>query len=297
MPPTLIGADPLAAAADAGRVCAIAAAGHRDLRGCAQRYAAIFPARPFDDALYSAVSQATAFGAPWYDAAQLRVANRTALWIFAVDWLIDTCARTAVEVDEVVTRCLAVADGAEPDPADDGLGRFLGEIRDELAGSPAYAGRSGAWREEFGLMLAAMAREWSWKSGATARPTVQEYLDNADNFGSSFVNVGHWIAVADPAALRNIQALTTAGRTVQRALRLVNDLATHGRDTGWGDLNVLMLGPDRDAVRQQIAELTELCREQLAPIAEDCPQEVAYLLRQIGFSSGFYRLGDFWGRR
>ena len=35
--------------------------------------------------------------------------------------------------------------------------------------------------------------------------------------------------------------------------------------------------------------------EQLRPLEASCPREVAYLLRQIGFASGFYQVTDFWG--
>jgi hypothetical protein len=56
-----------------------------------------------------------------------------------------------------------------------------------------------------------------------------------------------------------------------------------------------MLVADRDELARRCAALTDRCRELLGPLARDCPHEVDYLLRQIGFTGGFYRFADFWG--
>jgi len=293
----------LATATEQGRICALAAGGQRDLQRCVAAHRELFSGRPFDAALFSNVALATAFGAPWCTTEQLRIANRTALWVFAADWLIDYRATARGEIDVLVERCLAVADGARPSE-DDQLGRFLAEIRDELAAAPAFTARRPAWREELRRMLMAMAQEWTWKAvradttaadPTVGSPTFAEYLDNADNFGSSWVNVSHWLFLGDQDSLDHLAELTVASRAVQRVLRLVNDLATHRRDLDWGDLSALVLGVDRDEVTRRIAMLVKHCRELLRPLEDVCPQEARYLARQIGFSTGFYRLTDFWG--
>jgi hypothetical protein len=289
----------LTAAVELGRISALAAGGQRDLQDSAAAHPELFPPEPFDGTVFSAIAQATAFGAPWCTRDELRIANRTALWIFAADWRIDYLSRTRAEVDELVGRCLAVADGAAPG-GDDPLGRFLAEIRAELATSPAFKQWSTAWRDELSLVLAAMTRERQWvfdrnAGGDDWRPSIEQYLDNADNFGSSFVNVSHWIATDEPDTLAHLTELTTAGRVVQRILRLVNDLATRHRDETWGDLNALML-VDADEVDRRIGDLVVDCRRLLEPLAQTCPPAAAYLARQIGFSTGFYRVADFWGR-
>lgn len=314
-------ADALRTAEEQGRICALAAAGQRDLADRAAAYPELFPPGPFDATLFGTVSLATAFGAPWCDRDQLRVANRAALWIFAADWLIDHRARTRDEVDSITRRCLRVVDGA--DAGSDPLGRFLAEIRDELAETTpgAFATARPAWREEFRRMLHAMAREWDWKQrlGTAGRatnpvsgpdpglaavagpasgplPDLDEYLANADNFGSSFVNVSHWIRTGDPDTLRHLPELVAASRQVQRVLRLVNDLATHQRDVRWGDLNALRLGVDRAEVTRRIETLVQRCHESFAALPFPCRAQGGYLARQIGFSTGFYQLTDFWGR-
>lgn len=294
----------LRTAEEQGRVCALAAAGQRDLAGRAAAYPELFPAGPFDATLYGTVSLATAFGAPWCDSDQLRIANRAALWIFAADWLIDHRARSRDEVDSIVRRCLRVVDGTDPDVVDP-LGRFLAEIRDELTetASAAFSTAQPAWREEFRRMLHAMAREWDWKqrrrpddSTGDCGPELDEYLANADNFGSSFVNVSHWVRTGDAAVLAHLPELIAAGRQVQQVLRLVNDLATYERDLRWGDLNALLLGVDRAQVTDRIEALVRRCRESFAALPDSCRQQGGYLARQIGFSTGFYQLTDFWGR-
>ncbi|MCM0677038.1 terpene synthase family protein [Micromonospora phytophila] len=293
--PPVPGGDQMTLAAEQGRICALAAKGQRDLAELAAAYPELFPPRPFDPALFANVAMAIAFGAPWCDVAQLRITNRAVLWGFAVDWLVDHEAKSRDDIDRLTAACLAVADGADP-ADDDPLGRFLAELRDELAAVPAYAAHGGVWRDELRRVLDAMAREWDWKQAAETRPpTLDEYLANAANLACTVVNVVHWIHSDDPATLAHLGPLVTASDEVQRILRLVNDLGTYERDLRWGDLNALLLVPDRAQVERRIAELVAHARELLDPLRESCPVQADYLARQIGFSSGFYRSTDFWG--
>ncbi len=283
----------LSEASESGRISALAASGQRDLAGRAAAYPELFPARPFDGTLFSAIALANANAAPWCAGDRLTVANRAALWMCAVDRRVDYLSRSADEADAVVAGCLAVADGTEPA---DQLGRFLAELRDLVR-----PGRhQGAWRTELELVLAAMARERRWTLehvDGRPLPSVAQYLDNGDSFASSFVNVSHWIANGAAETLAHLPDLTAAGRLVQLILRLVNDLATYERDVELGDLNILMLGVDRAEVARRIAALVEECLRRLEPLSGPCPREAVYLARQIGFSTGFYRVGDhFWGR-
>ncbi|GAA2716836.1 terpene synthase family protein [Micromonospora olivasterospora] len=298
--PAVAPPDQLSAAAEQGRICALAAKGQRDLQRQAARYPDLFAGRPFDGALFSNIALAIAFGAPWCTAEQLRLTNRAVLWGFALDWQIDYLAKSREDVDRVVGGTLAVADGATPD-ADDPLGRLLAELRDELATLPAFAGLRDAWRAAVRRTVTAMAREWDWKAAreraGAPLPSFAEYLDNADNLACTVVNVAHWIWTGDAATHRHLDELVVASDEVQRVLRLVNDLGTHERDLEWGDLNALLLVADRAEVERRTAELVERCTELLDRLAPSCPVQAAYLARQIGFSSGFYRSTDFWGER
>jgi hypothetical protein len=288
-----IGADAMRQAAEQGRICALAGRGQRDLQRAAARYPTLCPDPPFDPTLFSTIAMAMAFSAPWCDTGQLTVANRAVLWGFAADWQIDYLAKQQGDVDALVTGCLAVADDGSPE-ADDPLSCLLAEIRDELKTVPGFDNTHHIWRGELARMLAGMAREWEWKATDT-RPTFDEYLDNADNLGASFVNVSHWIFTGDPVAHGHLAELTEAGREEQRVLRLINDLATYERDLKWGDLNALMLLADRDDIARHITALMDRCQEQVRPLRGTCSREVTYLVRQIGFTRAFYEVSDFWG--
>lgn len=293
-----VSADGLASAAELGRVCALAARGQRELQRRVDAQPDLFPRQPFDAALLSSISLAMAFSAPWCTAEELGLTGRAVLWGFAVDWQVDHLATSRSEVDRIRTACLAVADGAA---AEDPLGRFLAELRDDLAATPAFAELRGVWRAALDRTLTAMAREWDWKTaaedGSASRPTLDRYLANADNLAATVVNVAHWIHAGSPGTHRQLARLVTVSDEVQRALRLVNDLATYQRDLDWGDLNAIMLVADRAEIERRTAAQVDHCRRLLADLTPDCPREADYLTRQLGYTSGFYRLTDFWGTR
>ncbi|MFI0352454.1 terpene synthase family protein [Actinomadura sp. 9N407] len=283
----------------AGAVMAQAVRAGRDLVACAEAHPDLFSAKPIDATTYHAVACANAFGSPDLDARALRVANRTSLWIFGLDWLVDHKAAAREEIEDLNRRCLAVADGGDPVPGD-GLTGFLAEIRDEVAASPAFPELRADWRAQLARLLEAGAREWDWKAAAAsgdkaALPSFDTYLDNADNYGSAWVNISHWIVRADPATLAHTGPLQTISREVQKVLRLLNDLATLDRDMTWGDLNAQMLGVDGAGITARIGEVVEGCRTLLAPLRNECPEPVAYLERQIGYSTAFYGVSDYWG--
>lgn len=290
----------VSAAVEQGRICALAAKGQRDLVRQAAEYPELFSAGPFDAALFSNIALAIAFGAPWCTVEELRVTNRAVLWGFALDWQVDYLAKSRQEIDRLVAGSLAVVDGGTP-ASDDALGRFLAGLCADLAKTPAYPRLHGVWRAAVERTLTAMAREWEWKAARRdldgALPTFDEYLANADNLACTVVNVAHWLYTGDPQTHRSLRRLIPASDQVQRVLRLVNDLGTYQRDLEWGDLNAIMLVTDRAEVEQRIDALVRHCHELLEPLRESCPRQAAYLARQIGFSSGFYRSTDFWGSR
>ncbi|MGW4295597.1 terpene synthase family protein [Micromonospora chersina] len=290
------GAGDQLAVVEQARICAVAVAVERDLHTVVADHRDLFAGRPFDPALVSGIAMSVAFTAPEHTAEQLRVTARTVLWVFAADWQIDYLARTADDVRDMTAACLAVAD-AGPSAARHPLARLLGGIRDELSATPAFAVLEPVWRDELGRMLAAMSREWRWKTTRGAGPgdpTLDEYLDIADNTGAMLVSVTHWASVGDQDWLDHLDALRMAGRATQRAIRLINDLATHRRDLQWGDLNALMLADATD-VTARLTTTVEESRELLRPLERSCPRQAAFLSRQIPFTSGFYRVSDFWG--
>ncbi|GIH73848.1 terpene synthase family protein [Planobispora longispora] len=275
-----------------GMICAGAGRAQRDMREWAETYPGLFSAKPFDAALYSTLSLAMAFSGPWFTPGQLRLANKTSLWAFGLDWLVDYVATSRAEVADIARRCLETASGAPPVPGDD-LTRMLADIRDELAASPAYGELGPVWRDELERMLGGMLAEWDWKSEKVT-PTFEEYLGNADNLGFSFAFAAHWIHVTADGPVADAGRTREASWAVQRVIRLLNDLGTYERDLAWGDLNALLL-LDRAGVERRIADLAARSRELLAPLGETCPELAGYMERQMDFCAGFYQVGDYWG--
>lgn len=286
-------------AAEQGRVCAVAMDCLRDLRECAAEYPDLFSAKPFGPTVFSGVALANAFGSPGLPASRIRIAARTALWAFAVDWLMDHVATSRDEIDAIVVGCAAVGHGGPPAP-NAPLQVFLAALRDELAGRPGWPAQQAVWREHLQRYLDAGAREWDWKTAraegdAGALPSLEDYLANADNFGSSLVNVSHWIDNRTVETAGELVRLAEASAEVQRTLRLLNDLATYERDLTWGDINSLMLGLTPDEVHRRIGELIDRCEKLITPLAAELPEEADYLRRQLGHSVGFYATADYWG--
>ncbi|MFC4052411.1 terpene synthase family protein [Actinomadura syzygii] len=275
-----------------------------DLRYTIARYSELFPSDVFDGGLPSKLARAIVAQAPGSTAALLAHEARASLWVFPVDWLIDTRARSREEVRGLRRRCLAVADGAEPEPGD-AVGAFLAELRDDLAARPAFAERRPLWRRHLAAMLAAMVREWDWRfaraasdprEGPAAPPTFEDYQDNADNFGSTWVNVVHWIAHDEPGVAECLPELVDASQRVQQTLRLFNDLATWQREKNTGDLNALRLVTS-DVLKRRIGELLTECAALIDALADACPDGADYLRRQLRFSDAFYSAGDDYWRR
>ncbi len=281
-------ADSAAAALESGQICGTAGRCQREMRAWAAEYPGLYGSAAFDPALFSTLALAASFSGPWFDAGQLRMANRFCLWCFGLDWLIDYRARDAAEVTGLVERCLTVADGGPPAPGDELTG-FLADLRDELAAAPGFAALGSVWRDDLAATLEAMAREWHWKAAGT-RPGFADYLANADNLGFSVVFTAHW-AYTTPDVTQ-VAETRAASRTVQQAIRLLNDLGTYERDLEWGDLNALLLGPDRAEITERVAALTA---ETVRRTASLPPEIGGYLRRQLDFCAGFYGVTDYWG--
>ncbi|MGW4960912.1 terpene synthase family protein [Nonomuraea sp. NPDC004186] len=275
--------DELDEAFELGRTCALAAECGRDLRRCAQMYSGLFPVAAFGAEFYAALTLSTAFSAPWASAEHLKVANRAALWVLAVDRLVDHTATTREQVDRLIRECLSVADGAVPRSA---ATRFLADLRDELGTVKEFDDLRWIWRDQLAETLTGMGRAWVWRD-TRAVLTLERFLDNADSRGSCFVDVSHWIYTADDWARTHLDDLRAVSRQVQRYLHLLGDVASYRRDMSWGDLNVLALGVSRAEVTGAMAALAREAAGLIEPVRAGSPRTAAYLRRQIGFNAGF----------
>lgn len=270
-----------------------------DLQKVMARYQDLFPPRPFDaDFPFQLAFLVT--GGIDGQAEELRLHVHAALWVCAVDWLIDHEACSGTEVQEIVDRCLRIADGEIP-ACGDSLAHFLAEIRSTLAASRTFADHESAWRSELERMLTAMAREWHWNAERNAtttavQPTLDHYLDNADNLGSTWANVTHWIATTEAETLDALDDLRRLSRVTQQAIRLLNDLATIERDRTWNDFNAMMLAADQTEVKERITALTLAFQTQAEPVRSRCPRAVTFLRQQLEWGLDYYGRGaDVWG--
>jgi hypothetical protein len=108
-------------------------------------------------------------------------------------------------------------------------------IRDDILAGPGHAVLGDIWRHELHRMLAAMAREWEWNSvrrtdGEAKLPSLDDYLDNADNTGFCFVFTSYWSSAGDVTNLSDADEVLSAARCVQQIVRLLNDLGSQRRD-------------------------------------------------------------------
>ncbi|MGW0198829.1 terpene synthase family protein [Nonomuraea sp. NPDC003201] len=267
----------------------------RDLRRTAASYPELFDTGEFADTP-GQIANMMVYGTPRHAPGVLRTPSRLALWIFPLDAAIDRDATQRSQVRAIVEECKDVIAGDDPRTP---LARLLAHIRDDLAHAPAFGHLGPVWRAELAAMLDAMAREWDWKIAArqtAVAPTVQEYLGNAANFGSTCVGVSRLISTDEPEATReHLPAIIDAANATQRVMRLVNDLRTFKRDRQWADLNAQMLGLDEHALRELINEERKACDPALDRLAQSCPGVAEDLRRQMMITWGFYfDGGDFW---
>jgi hypothetical protein len=283
----------LRAAMEYGQLGAVAGLAQRRLRRHAEQYGDLFGSTDFDDTFFSSLAMVGTYCAPDVPAEQAALAHRAGLWIFGLDRLIDSVSGTRAQVDGVVAACLAAARG---EPGATEVSRFLADLRGDLAGAPSFGVLGPVWEDQVARTLRAMAREWDWRGQGTPVVTLDEYLDNVDSVGFGVVYLAHWIATERRRRPTDVAALVVAGRRVTELLRLVNDLGTHRREQGLGDVNALSLGFSVPALTDRIELLVEQCQQAMAPLRRRHPGLTRYLDRHVGFNLGFYRSTDYWSQ-
>jgi hypothetical protein len=283
------------AVTEVGRIGAVAGQCQRDLQRWVARYPDLFASGLFDPTTLSTVSLVHSVSLPGLPASVLRPVMQATLWAFALDRHFDEAAVTEREIRRIGSRCRAVAGGQAPGDGD-ALTVALADVRDAISEGLGHELLGAVWRREVSRVLAGMAREWRWRQQAY-RPTVDEYLANADNLAFCFIFATHAVGRAGPRTVPMADRLMGAGRAVQRVVRVLNDLGTHRRDLATGDLNVLELGESRSAVRRRLRSLTEEARRRLAALPDDQAELAQYLDHHIDFNLGFYAVTDYWGRR
>ncbi|WP_327092425.1 terpene synthase family protein [Nonomuraea sp. NBC_01738] len=272
-----------------GRSCAVAVSCARALTEHARSYPRLFPPALFDTGLFTSIGLVSAFGSPHAGADELIVVSRAALLVFALDHHFDLAE--AGQVHDLVETCLAAADGAPPGNA---AAELVTDLRTQLASRASLTHLHTLWREQLHRFLQAQLHSWGWRTEGRLPGTLPAYMAIADGCGSALVNLSHWIATADSAALAVLEHLQQAGAEVQNYLRLLNDLATATREAD-RDINALALGFPLEQITHAMDAHAARALELICAVDDQAPREALYLRRQLAFNTGFYQGADYWG--
>ncbi len=139
------------------------------------------------------------FSAPWCRAAELRLTNRAVLSGFALDWQVD---RSPPLPSRLTDWCASSFSSRTARPRrrrkrTTARVHLLADLLADLAAEPAFAELGQGWRAAPRRPSRAMQQGWQWKrrcgDNLQPRPTLTDYLDDADDLACTVVNVVHWI--------------------------------------------------------------------------------------------------------
>lgn len=235
------------------------------------------------------------FAAPWHTADQLRIHNRMAAWLFALDNAVES-APSLAEVDEITRRCRRVIDGVAPDPGD-AFARCLRDVWTELRAAPLWPELADQWSDLFGRTLDAVRAERRGRCDLDAggpQPSIEDYIANCDNAEVRIAYFTYWIATGGDDLREHLDDLMPALWQAQVAIRWANDFRSAMRgDEESTVLNSFMLGVGPDEIQQHALRAADRCGELLEPlIAESVPEAVA-LDRMTRSVVAFYGICDY----
>lgn len=261
---------------------------HGELREWAAGYGDLLPG-----SLLEPLCLMHVFHAPWQSAGDLRLHNRMAAWLFALDNHAEGAA-TQAALDELVDRCRRVLDGREPE---DAFGRCLHDIRAELRASPLWPRLGSRWRDLLLETLAAMRAERLLRQrvddGGPA-PTVAEYVANCDNAEVRIAYFTYWLSMGGTALLDHAGVLMPALWEAQVATRWANDFRSAQRETPEStalDFRLLGIAPDEALGLAHAA--AGRCQRLLAPLVAASVPEALVLDRMARAVVGFYGVSDY----
>ena len=210
-------------------------------------------------------------------------------WVYTLDEVLDTCLdlETADDLGLLLTAEMAGTNAPltlhhDPHVHLPGLGYALADLVATLRPLRELLQAQGATslglamfdRYLLEMILPAMRREAAWRLGIMPLPDYSSYLDTARISISGGLCVSLVNAVLPQPALL-WQQIQPAISNMAQATRLVNDVATRGRDEGEGTPNaVTLLAPTTGSI--PLAEAA--VREQITTYASDLWQQCATAL-------------------
>ncbi|HWM01033.1 MAG TPA: terpene synthase family protein [Actinophytocola sp.] len=269
-------------------MCARMLATHRELTTWVAGYGDLV-----SDTLLEPVCLMHVFAAPWHTAEQLRLHNRMAAWLFALDNAVEGAA-TLADVEEIADRCRQVAAGAEPaDP----FYRCLRDVLAELRAVPLWPTLADQWSNLFEATLDAVCTERRNRVAVDAGgtpPSIEDYIANCDNAEVRIAYFTYWMATAGDDLPDHLDVLMPALWEAQVAVRWANDFRSVMRgDAEATVLNSAALGIGPDEIHRRALEAADRCGELLAPlIARSVPEAVA-LDRTTRSVVAFYGISDY----
>jgi phytoene/squalene synthetase len=253
-------------------------------------------AAPFTTANNPIFSLCCAFTTPWLPLEVQQLGARIWAWITAIDDAFDRDYESLEAVRAAADHCRAVVAGQAP-PAADPLALALADIRDQVAGYPAFAELGPLWRRTVTELVDAMEleRRWGHALGAGgAPPSLDDYLRaGAATVGIPMYMVSLWATMDRAARPQDVSALLPALQDSALAVRLANDLRSQARERAQEDVNALVLGLGEEQLRRDIAGHVERCREALRPLVARGLGAAVALDRLTVWSTRLYEQIDF----
>lgn len=218
-----------------------------------------------------------AMTAPTRSAHELALAGRLAMWIFAVDDVLDARDATAVTTTGLLAPILAfLASGGEQRPVGDApLVRALGDLWERLAQRPLYPFFRGPLVESLQAMFAAMELENAWREqyrGPGRRlPSYPDYLENGiSSIAMPCLYRALALALGGPATPSCWPRLRSIERDAAMAVRLANDLRTCTRELDEQAVNAVVILGESATVAQARGEVEADMKRALDRCARSC---------------------------
>lgn len=199
----------------------------------------------FETVRFPAIALSMAAAGPWLSATDLGEMALIPVWIYAIDDAFDRRVFASGDRWLRVRRYTAVAAGRRDPWAGDPYAASLAEITARLRGRRYWSTLGAEWADACRQMLAGMAFECDAADTLRAGgrlPTLRTYMEHAlHSIGVPMYLAGAWLIAAGPEVLTHLTELRRLARCAGRAVRLANDLRTHGKEVGEGNFNALLL--------------------------------------------------------
>jgi len=227
-----------------------------------------------------------AAGAP-LEAEALTPCSRFCMWMYLLDYYADEVPGVTVPyLEELHGRVESVLAGTTPaDSPKPFLETSLQELLTDLAASPAAPALLAIFKGQIIREIAGTRtiRSMSQRAAAGQRPTMDQFLVPATQCVNHIsCSMSLLFSLGAPLSDRDVELLHPALLEAARAVRLANDLRTHGKDDAEGLLHCLSFGWTPEQVTGEIQASLTRCNAALdQAITAGGPARSAEALRRL----------------